>query len=566
MTVKITNHRYGAEATWSHNTDTLHLSSMYNAEIAAFKHNFALTAFDSPWGSTAPIEKIKEMFNSGRVKPQIYFQTDRWKNPNVSSSEPDMNIKFPVIPDYYATSWTQAGMDAGFNVIVGQTKAVRYPNHGTQLFEVSDGLYGEGGQTDVLTELIQCHKDWCFENFGYYPSAASYRNGQQGSMYAMSEHFLGVRNSSHGGRTTYGVNDGVYLGSPQNELTSEHTKSFAGTSRVGDELNLTREESITQSAGWLQNAINSKGWFNDFVHWHSSPDTELEEFYQSQRETITTSGKAVVALDMGAALEHKYLRDMADVTETVVGSNIELSVTFTEVYMNMPLEVFTIPLSVEFDATGTPLEGKDITSGSGFNIVKLDVNKYVIDVTFTGLTTTNITLTETLTPDYLDLDVPSITSTTINNGVIIIKTDKPTKLTMFVSNRGSELHTAQPLIRDNDFKTNHTIDMNLTENRNGRTFSDIEVADLYAGLITENNQSILSSPIQLKVMKGIDRIFIQIPNGKLSLPVFNESSGDDIKIATPNGTAYLHLVDVNDMSASSARIQTPAGIKAIETD
>jgi hypothetical protein len=481
------DHRYGAQATWSQSTDTSQLNSFYWAEACAFRENLALTVFDNSFAqgrAYVTVPERQEAAKTGRLSFQVYFLSDTWMNPKTG--------KPTRIPDYYGKVWTKAGVAAGFKVVPGEAKTTRTPNHGQQMFDVSDGRFGydlkkgKAGREDVLTGLIEYQTNWVRTKFGAC-SAAGYRNGQTGASYAVPAHLLGVRNSGHNGDLSYGCSprDKTILGTGRYpDLTPKDTASFVLTTRAGD-IDDSRENVMRHCQKLLEQAIATHGWYRDFNHWHTSPrfGLSLEQFLADQRQTI---GKHdVVSLDFGSALQHKFLRDMATVWAHETDAGIEVVVKFRDPYGSLPLGDFHIPLSVRVELAGTKLADRDVFSPQRCAIRRLPGNAIVVGVPFAGRACVAvIELKPTDTPSYLDLAKPRVLQTAFQDGNLLVTTDKPTRVVVFASPKGKGLRGVRPMARVHEPSTEHTIPLQPKPGH-----------DLYVGAITERHQSSLVGPL-----------------------------------------------------------------------
>lgn len=466
-TLKACTHKYGCVATWSHCTDRCLDGSRENAEINGFKSNLALTSFVSP---VYPGDDMLNIYKTGRIDFGIYLQTDYWYNPVSKVME--------WIPDFYGTTWSQASKDAGLIIqgLVGTAKPERYPNHGQEMYNLTNGLYGYDvingipGAIDVLTPLLQWNVGWYHGVLGRYPSNGSYGYGRENPAYKVYDYFLSFRNSGYNYGNDY---DFTHL-----EGISRQT-----TTRSGDldaDFGITRAEAISRCQTYLENAIQAGGWYTDFSHWHTSPDTELQEYYASQRTTIGSRDIAIV--DFGTAIEYQFLKKMVRrISLYSTNGKIVIAVD-TKNNDSLKLDCIKTSLSVDVDLTGTILQGKEI---KGCGIRKLGLNHFIVEVPYfqkDGFQ--SVTLEETLTPSYSDFTIPSIVSAVKSGNTLTVVTDKPTNLVLFTTALGGALYTASVLKRDSTMTTTHTVDVT------GVSFASL---DTYIGVITSEKQSILSA-------------------------------------------------------------------------
>jgi hypothetical protein len=470
-------HKYGSVATWSQNTDQIK-AGYQQKEIAAFKHNMAVTGLINPF--TEYVD-AKEIYNSGRVGMGIYFPTDRWRDPNVLESEPDFKIKYSLIPDFYETVWSQKAVDAGLITadLIGTAKPADYPKHGQELFNQSNGKYGYdlinnvAGQIDTFSPLIEFIADWFYSMFGRYPSSASYGYGRTTGAYLMQNYFIGTRNSQTNYTHEYVFSKGV-------------ASSIPSTTRQNDMtwmLNKTSAEVRLLCEGYLQEAINNGGWYRDFTHWHSSTGDETPLYYESQRAIIGVND--VVTLDFGSALEYQALRDMVRRTGLYTVGNDLVLITDIKDNQNLPKNRIETSLSVEINLTGTVLEGKEIEGIGSTGIRKKSANVFIVEIPYSkrdGFAT--ITLKETLTPNYNDFSLPTFNSVSKNGNTLTVITDKPTNIVIYSTPTGSPYFEATVLKRSSIMSKNHYVDVT------GINFTN---KDIYIAAITNEKQSTLSA-------------------------------------------------------------------------
>ena len=139
---------------------------------------------------------------------------------------------------------------------------------------------------------------------------------------------------------------------------------------------------LNNSEANLQKAINNKGWFNDFSHWHWAEfygdKNQWSQFMARQKSLL--SNVNYVSLGASEAVEYMWLRkqfkrgglyesgkDLVLLCETI---NAE----------QLPYQAIDTTLSVKVDTTGTVLEGKDITGPT--QIIKVNANQYIVQVPY----------------------------------------------------------------------------------------------------------------------------------------------------------------------------------------
>lgn len=396
----VKTHKYGADATWSHSTDLYYPTverKGIDAEINALKYNLQMTVFAHWEFSGSVVNELKGFYNSGRCGVGSY--------------------------DY-----------AGKHYV--------------------DGVLND----DTYLDYIKNQYEWVKNNFGYYPSVASYAYSNQTFKDLLREYYLGVRYSG------YDLNEYSY------DLLD--TGYFATTTRQADMVG-DRSTVLAECSTALSNAIANGGWYRDFTHWHSCEGTMLEDYFRTQRETIGSNDVAVI--DYLTAIEYMKFRQ---------GLNkINFHTYESEVYISADVNRHPVlsrdmetTLSVEIDTTDTILAGKELVSNYG--IQKLSTNVFIVEVPYNGYAT----LSESTTGKYLDFSLPSVTSADISNGKLNVSTSKETKVTVFSVPKGQELYNATIVGRNNVFSDSHAIDIGAI---NTTTY------DIYVGFISEEKQSIL---------------------------------------------------------------------------
>ena len=187
----------------SQNTDRLIDGKYALAEMAAFKHNIQHTSFLHAFGDINAGENtnygatLKAVHGSGRISFGLYWRSDMWVNPQTGVQG--------QIPDYYSSTWTAAGAAVFANAVVGVSKNNRSPNHGQQLYDISNGaygydmIYGRMGASN-LSETYQ-HTDMQLNHIkeisGLNITSGSYTNGAQGGWNVLIPKMFGMRNSVH---------------------------------------------------------------------------------------------------------------------------------------------------------------------------------------------------------------------------------------------------------------------------------------------------------------------------------------------------------------------------------
>lgn len=457
--INVCNHRYGADMTYTEQTDTIRDNSRYEVEFYAHKYGARVGAFITRASTDSVGDKL-EAEKYGSCKFDIYFPTDTWYNI-------DKDI-YEGIPDYYGAEWSQRGIDAfayddgglkidGEPALIGSPKPTRYPNFGEQMYNCSGGRYGWSGAVIgssnalELTKLQENVINWYKNQINRYPSSMSYRNGANGGKDLMIVPFLQCRNSGTGmwnnienSQTWYG--DG--LGNPDTPITREVLSSRASSSRFWDwagSMGSTIEESLTGVANLIGLTLTNNGWQNNFTHWHSAYNTSKDELklkvYDDYFRTISEAKGAsrIHFCNYGEASEYLIYKLCIDkVAAYQEGANIKVMVSLKDPFKgdkiensnfdaDLPYNRINTPISLEVDLSGTFLEGKNIKSNYG-KVVNSGSNKIIVQVPFPKDKTKavmGIKLFEVDTPEYLSIEQPIVSNVVVNGKNVSFKTDIP---------------------------------------------------------------------------------------------------------------------------------------------
>lgn len=380
----------------STNTDRLIDNKYALAELNAFKYNVQCTSFLHSLGdligeNTNYGDTIKALHNTGRISFGLYWRTDRWVNPLTNVQE--------AIPDYNATVWSATGAATFKNAVLGEAKLVRYPNHGQQMYDISDGDFGYDmvngvmGASNTSETLLHTEQqvNYIKDISNLELTSASYTNGAQGGWNVLIPKFFGVRNSVH----TWSGNTGniKYLGLTRTEMMQEaSTTRTWDASRTAGQFLGDKAASIAYTKTQIARAISSGGWFSDFMHWHSLYDTSDTTFFEPFMEMIDVAidGADVWRAGNNEVNEYYVLANSIDKIGSYVHDNrafvfIRFNDMFADTNTNGianeidPTKIIT-PISIEIDLSGTTLAGKNIGSTQATTVRNLGLNKWVVNV------------------------------------------------------------------------------------------------------------------------------------------------------------------------------------------
>ncbi len=242
-------------------------------------------------------------------------------------------------------------------------------------------------QEQILANTVAAQE--FFEGIlGYKLAGGSYANGITSAARYYKPSFLGMRNSDF---SYVGDADVRYLGLTRKDLMSKpsSTRTYDATDAYGY---LTEAESLAYSASQVQRAIDTNGWYNDFMHWH--------HMYRDNRTYFFGDYFAMLNAAIGSA--DVWRATMSEVSSYVILKNCIRRVGSFEhsgkVYVSVHLkdeykgvvtdgvddaidtDLLTTPLSIEIDLAGTALAGKNIACDRARMIRRLSANKWIVSV------------------------------------------------------------------------------------------------------------------------------------------------------------------------------------------
>ena len=374
------------------NTDRLKDGQYAAAELGLFKHNIQGTSFLNPVAVSAGENQnyqqtLLDVSGSGRISFGLYYRTDYWRSPATGATEP--------IPDFNATAWTSAGAAVFSGAVVGAAKAARYPNHGQQMYDISNGAlgydvatqkYGASGGSETILHTRQ-QLDYFRDLAGLNLSVGSHAVGRDNGALLHIPYLLGMRNSAY---SYTGSGDVRYSGMSRLDLMSR-----ASTTRSWDAIQAgqsTQEQALAYVQSQVQAAIAAGGQYSDFMHWHSLYDFNDTDYFDPFYSVINT---AIGASDVwragnSEATEYYFLRDAIDkIGSFVDGASVYLAFRFKDGYATtnstgipntLPVDRIQTPLSLRVDLTGTPLAGLNIVCDQAASIRKKTGNVWVLNV------------------------------------------------------------------------------------------------------------------------------------------------------------------------------------------
>lgn len=517
INVNICNYKYNAVAAVTQNTDRIRDNKFQIPELMLFKHNIQGTSFLNRYGilngdnAINYPETLIKIMTTGRISFGIYFRTDTWKNPTTGL--------FELIPDYYNIEWTSQGVAAFTNAVLGAVKPKYYPNHGQDMFNISNGDYGYNFLTEIsglsllseINEHIEDQIDYFYSFLNKKLTSFSYANGANDGARLLIPYFFGGRNSERSNSgdslTAYGISriNGETLGLPITyDLSRENRINRNSSTRAfGSVLDGTFPDytsSISYAKTQVQNAIDNKGWFTDFFHWDDAIDYNMKDFYDPFFGGINNQIGSNFVWRCGYAEANEYLffRDtIKRVASFEKSGEINVIWELIDVFkntdtngINNKIDISKLNTSISFkiNISETSLSGKDIEVLNAESIIKESVDNFII--TYPCFPTDEnfgfFVIKTTLNPAYSDFGKPSILSATVNGELLTVNTDKPCNIVVWSTSRGGDVLDSIEVVRSSNMSTQNILSLSTTEQNR----------DVYIGIITEEKQSILSSVYQ----------------------------------------------------------------------
>lgn len=382
----------------------------------------------------------------------------------------DADLTWSAHTDTFRPTLDGHGIDFEINAFKYNLNGTILLNHqtdGTNETIIKDTL-GTGvldaGAYFRAAEELQPQIDWLIKLLGKKPSYWSYAYGTRDHDDFVLNNGLVSRLSSDK-ESTYDFSD--RLGHPNSSLFNYNIRD--------KDMAVALNNSETN----LQKAIDNKGWFNDFSHWHWAEfygdKNQWSQFMERQKTLL--SNVNYVSLGASEAVEYMWLRKQFKRGGLYESGNDLVLLCETINTEQLPYKAIDTTLSVKVDTTGTILEGKDITGST--QIIKTGTNQYIVQVPYKKMSGFSaIRLKTTNSPNYVTRDLPRLKSVTLNGAVLNVETDISTKLAIFSTDKNAELYTASVLGRCNSFNRTHSIDI-----------GDVTNKDVYVGAISETKQS-----------------------------------------------------------------------------
>lgn len=384
----------------------------------------------------------------------------------------DADLTWSAHTDTFRPTLDGHGIDFEINAFKHNLNGTMLLNHQTdKIYEdeikktLGTGVLDAGAYFRAAEEL-QPQVDWLIKVLGKKPSYWSYAYGQRDHDDFVLNNGLVSRLSSDK-ESTYDFSD---------RLAHPNSSLFNYNVRDNDMI-----VALNNSETNLQKAIDNKGWFNDFSHWHWAEfygdKNQWSQFMERQKSLL--SNVNYVSLGASEAVEYMWLRKQFKRGGLYESGNDLVLLCETINAEQLPYQAIDTTLSVKVDTTATILEGKDVTGPT--QIIKTGINQYIVQVPYQKLSGfSTIRLKATDSPNYVTRDLPQLKRATLNGTLLNVETDIPTKLAIFSTYKDSELYTASILGRRNVFNRMHSIDI-----------GDVTNKDVYVGAISETKQSIL---------------------------------------------------------------------------
>ena len=226
-----------------------------------------------------------------------------------------------------------------------------------------------------------------------------------------------------------------------------------------DFISGTEQQGIDQVTASINQTITDGGWYTNFMHWHWWVEDYSKNYFALLKTLI--AGQDVYSGSYSDVLEYYWVREA---TDTITYNNGIVTINYSKKYPNSPYSNISIPLWVKVDLSGTSFAGKGITTSHIGKIRSVGNDIYYIskDLDFT-LTSVNFTISETVSPNYINLNKPVVSR--VGND---ITSDQLVKLTLF-SKLKTDTYELSAIINERKLTqvTSHTLTTTLdTTNRN----------------------------------------------------------------------------------------------------
>jgi len=468
--------RYGKDFAISSNSD-IDSTNTNQMEFYSVKYGVRSTIYEESSGNAV----VKDVYKQNAIEESLYFPTDKVYS--------DRTIIF--IPDYYNSTYSASGAAFYEGVSIGDPKPLRYPNNGTQMMYMTNGRIGvklnqaysdwdKGvgsiginnpakdpiNTSSLVIESTGSEGDGFSEMFNIYSRTSlqgwrsfAYRQGQQGTWQGQ-QIAIGGRNSESGGNVSGDYFDD-WLIENRSQLSSPSSTRITDTFFTGD--NSTR-------VAWIKDKIDnvtsiSGGWFRNFTHFWSADMSLMEAFY-----TMLGTYDNAWFCGMSEAVDYRWIFDMVTKIDFLQIDNNTLvsSVVVNNKYGLNLNYINDKTISCEIDLTGTLQQGLDIQTDVG-KVVKLGDDKWIVDVAINR--PTKITAG---TPNYYDLDKPSVLSSVLVGSDLTITTDQETRVTLFSDEVGT------------------VIERKYIDN-NTHVFTGITTGTYYLGVMNNTNRTIVET-------------------------------------------------------------------------
>ncbi|WP_142397775.1 hypothetical protein [Staphylococcus simulans] len=384
----------------------------------------------------------------------------------------DADLTWSAHTDTFRPTLDGHGIDFEINSFKHNLNGTMLLNHQTdKIYEdeikktLGTGVLDAGAYFRAAEEL-QPQVDWLIKVLGKKPSYWSYAYGQRDHDDFVLNNGLVSRLSSDK-ESTYDFID--RLAHPNSSLFNYNVRDNDMT------------VALNNSEANLQKAIDNKGWFNDFSHWHWAEfygdKNQWSQFMERQKSLLSNIN--YVSLGASEAVEYMWLRKQFKRGGLYESGDDLVLLCETINAEHLPYQAIDTTLSVKVDTSGTILEGKDITGPT--QIIKTDINQYIVQVPYkkmSGFST--VRLKATITPEYATRNIPQVLIKTLSGTILTVTTDIKTKLAVFTTETGAELYSASVAGRSNNLKTTHTVDI-----------GDVSGKDVYIGVNSSTKQSAL---------------------------------------------------------------------------
>ncbi len=288
---------------------------------------------------------------------------------------------------------------------------------GQELYDfgrASVGIYTNSGNFSTVPTEITLTRD------GAPPTIGAYAVGNDSYKASMVPLVLAMMNTQfeHRGEKQFGYEAGITANDWSSRAGTITFEAYCEKTSGDNFVAGTNAEGFAKLDTIVPEVIAAGGFYQNFMHAENYVGNYAKDYFAGLDTRI---GSADVFRGSGSSIvEYYYVRESVD---SIVVSGNDITINYTKKYLTSPYNNITTPLWIRVNLNGTALAGKHITTSHGGKIRSMGGNVFFISVLLNfNNTSTSFTISETLTPSYINLNKPVVS--VVGN---TITTDQPIK-------------------------------------------------------------------------------------------------------------------------------------------